>query len=483
MIPREMRSRLLLLIPILLLLGGTGGCKQGPWTLWNAYASRFIDAQGRVIDPQGGGRTTSEGQSYALFFALAEQRPGALRPGAEMDPDESGRRQSGTHLPAWLWGKTKEGEWKALDPNSAADSDVWIAYSLVEAGRLWKNPTYSNLGREMMGLVARQEVAELPGFGMMLMPGPTALFTHKGTWTVNPSYVPLFIFERFSAIEPAGPWGAIAMNIPRLLKESGRHGFAMDWTNYLPSDGFYPAPPPGAQPPTGQQAPPALGSYDAIRVYLWAGMLSEGQTRTDLLGSISGMASYLGNHGAPPEKVSDLGIPLEQDGPVGFSAALLPYLRAFPDASRLAAQQRIRMSAQSDPASGLYGKDPAYYDQNLVLFATGFLDERFRFGPRGELKVEWTTVMTVARRVLGTIAVVAVGLSGSPQPGIAQKAAAAQASPERTRQILIANAQALESRGRPDMAIQIWQQILLSDPKNVEALAGLARDLQAERAI
>ena len=48
------------------------------------------------------------------------------------------------------------------------------------------------------------------------------------------------------------------------------------------------------------------------------------------------------------------------------------------------------MSAQLDPASGLYGKDPAYYDQNLVLFATGFLDERFRFGLRGELKVEWT---------------------------------------------------------------------------------------------
>jgi endoglucanase len=48
------------------------------------------------------------------------------------------------------------------------------------------------------------------------------------------------------------------------------------------------------------------------------------------------------------------------------------------------------MSAQLDPASGLYGKDPTYYDQNLVLFATGFLDERFRFGLRGELKVEWT---------------------------------------------------------------------------------------------
>ncbi|HEY1984322.1 MAG TPA: cellulose synthase subunit BcsC-related outer membrane protein [Terracidiphilus sp.] len=61
------------------------------------------------------------------------------------------------------------------------------------------------------------------------------------------------------------------------------------------------------------------------------------------------------------------------------------------------------------------------------------------------------------------------------QPAFAQKTTA-QASPERTRQLLIANAHALESRGRPDMAIQLWQQILLSDPKNTEALAGLARD-------
>jgi endoglucanase len=87
--------------------------------------------------------------------------------------------------------------------------------------------------------------------------------------------------------------------------------------------------------------------------------------------------------------VSDQGIPLEQDGPVGFSAAVLPYLRAFPDLSRLSAQQTVRMSRQRDVASGLYGKDLAYYDQNLAMFCTGFIDGRFKFGPGGELKVEW----------------------------------------------------------------------------------------------
>jgi tetratricopeptide (TPR) repeat protein len=61
------------------------------------------------------------------------------------------------------------------------------------------------------------------------------------------------------------------------------------------------------------------------------------------------------------------------------------------------------------------------------------------------------------------------------QVGTAQKRPAAS-SPDETRRVLIEKAHALEARGRPDMAIQSWQQILLSDPNNAEALAGLARD-------
>jgi tetratricopeptide (TPR) repeat protein len=42
--------------------------------------------------------------------------------------------------------------------------------------------------------------------------------------------------------------------------------------------------------------------------------------------------------------------------------------------------------------------------------------------------------------------------------------------------VLIEKAQALEARGRPDIAVQVWQQILLSDPNNALALGGVARD-------
>jgi len=49
-------------------------------------------------------------------------------------------------------------------------------------------------------------------------------------------------------------------------------------------------------------------------------------------------------------------------------------------------------------------------------------------------------------------------------------------SADAAREILVQKARALDARGRPDMAIQLWQQILLSAPQNTEALAGLARD-------
>ena len=385
-LPTPRLRKRLLLIASLFMLCATGGCKQSPWTLWDAYSSRFIDSQGRVIDPQGNGRSTSEGQAYALFFALADNDRATFDRVLTWTQANMAGGDLATHLPSWLWGKNKDGQWKTIDPSPASDADLWLAYTLIEAGRLWKHPIYTNLGRGVLAQIAKTEVADLPGFGMVLLPGPVG-FVHQKVWTLNPSYMPLFVLERLAVVDPAGPWQHIALGVPRLLEQSARHGFAMDWVDYVPGDGFYPAP----QHP-GKDAGAPVGSYDAIRVYLWAGMLDgRGKMQANLLNSIPAMAAYLGNHGAPPEKVSGQGIPEAQDGPVGFSAAVLPYLRAFPLMERPAAQQTVRLSRLRDASTGLYGKDLTYYDQNLALFATGYLDGRFRFGPGGELNVEWTS--------------------------------------------------------------------------------------------
>jgi endoglucanase len=377
-----------LLIAFLLTLCPTGGCKQNSWPLWNAYSARFIDVQGRVIDHSAADRTTSEGQAYAMFFALA----GNDRPSFDRLLNWTQANLAGgdlqTHLPAWLWGKASDGQWKTLDAHCASDADTWMAYTLIEAGRLWNLSDYATTGRAMMAQIAKTDVANLPGFGPTLLPGPTG-FQHNQTTTLNPSYMPLFLFQRFAKVDPAGPWLQIAEGIPRMLEGSARHGFAMDWVDYIPGDGFYPS---TAMQTGNKESDVSGGSYDAVRVYLWAGMIDRSSPlRAQVLSAIPAMSAYLASHDAPPEKVTAQGIPLAQDGPVGFSAALLPYLRAFPDLSdsRSSAQQTVRVARMRDASTGLYGKDLAYYDQNLALFSTGFIDGRFRFGPGGELNVEW----------------------------------------------------------------------------------------------
>lgn len=379
----------LLLTLALSMFSVTGGCKERSWPLWAAFSARFIDPAGRVFDPIGDRHTTSEGQAYALFFALAANDRTSFNRILSWTEVNLAGGDLKTHLPAWLWGKSSDGQWKVLDPNSASDADTWIAYTLLEAGRLWNLPADRAAGRAMLALIAKNEVANLPGFGLMLLPAPNG-FQHSTTFTLNPSYLPLFLFERFAVFDPGGPWHQIALNIPRFLQQSARHGFVMDWVEYVPTDGFYPAVKPVASVTSAPSSDAPVGSYDAIRVYLWAGMIPRGDAaRASILSAVPSMGAYLAAHDVPPEKVGGEGIPLDVSAPVGFSAAVLPYLRAYPAFAKAVGRQMVRLSVQRDVNSGLYGKDRAYYDQCLALFATGFLDAKFRFGSEGELQVEW----------------------------------------------------------------------------------------------
>jgi endoglucanase len=352
------------------------------WPLWEGYASAFLDNTGRVVDRQGGNRTTSEGQSYGLFFALVSNDRDRFDRLLNWTSNNLTDGDLGARLPSWLWGKDPGGQWKVLDPHSASDADLWIAYTLCEAGRLWRQPQYGLLGRRMMALIAAQEVEDLPGFGTMLLPGQSGFHPAPDIWLLNPSYLPLPLLTRLAAIDPAGPWHGIAARIPLLLARSARQGFAMDWVSYRARDGFQPASLPGSSAAPG-------GSYDAIRVYLWAGLThTETVGQTETLLAIPGMADYLATHAIPPEHVNGAGMIVGGDSPVGFSAALLPYLYAR-GAKPALALQAARVTTELDPATNLYGRPPTYYDENLTLFGLGGRQHLFAFGRNGELQLKW----------------------------------------------------------------------------------------------
>lgn len=393
---KNWRSRLLLSAAAMGLLttaaaGWAQATSPDPAKLWQAYASRYISGDGRVIDPQGGGRTTSEGQSYALFFALVNNDRGRFDQLLRWTTNNLAAGDLGEHLPSWSWGKAKDGQWGVLDVNSASDSDLWIAYDLVEAGRLWSDHSYTSLGRRLADLIGRKETANLPGLGEALLPGPVG-FRFQHFWVLNPSYSPLFLLERLADASPQGPWAGLAKSLPAIVEKSARNGFAMDWVCYGAGQGFLPCLANGNKG-AGGKSPAPMGSYDAIRVYLWTGMLADSDpAKMQMLHALGGMNAYMQQHAAPPEKISADGVPMNQDGPVGFSAALLPYLAGFSNTGSVA-QQLVRIQSQLDEKSNLYGAgyggSPAYYDQNLVLFGSGWYSKQFQFGRGGELLVRW----------------------------------------------------------------------------------------------
>ena len=89
-------------------------------------------------------RTVSEGQAYAMMFALVANDRGTFDRVLAWTTNNLARGDLSQHLPAWLWGKHKDESkgYGVLDPNAATDADVWMAYALLEASRLWSEPRY-----------------------------------------------------------------------------------------------------------------------------------------------------------------------------------------------------------------------------------------------------------------------------------------------------------------------------------------------------
>ena len=129
-----------------------GGCKQGPWTLVERLCRPLHRRAGTSHrSPAAAIAPPPKAQSYALFFALADNdRPRFDQVLKWTQANLAGGNMGSASAGLAVGQDQRTAHWKTLDPNPAADSDVWIAYSLVEAGRLWKNPAYSTLGREMM---------------------------------------------------------------------------------------------------------------------------------------------------------------------------------------------------------------------------------------------------------------------------------------------------------------------------------------------
>ncbi|MBB2932905.1 cellulose synthase complex periplasmic endoglucanase BcsZ [Paraburkholderia silvatlantica] len=376
------------------------------WPAWNAFRSTLLSADGRVIDASTPRQVTvSEGQSYALFFALVANDRASFDKVLTWTENNLAQGDLASHLPAWIWGRRDigddgkpvaastasgtpaashagEAQWGVIDSNPASDADLWIAYTLLEAGRLWNERRYTALGTVMARNIVREETAVLPGLGRTVLPGPVGFTIGKDGWRLNPSYVPLQVMRRFMlALPQAGEWKALLASSARLVNETAPKGYSPDWVEYHAKGGFAP-----------DAQTHAEGAYNAIRVYLWAGMLAgDDPLRASTLATFKPLADFVGAHGFAPERVdTTTGTPGPNEGNGGFSAAVAPYLATLGRSDLANAQAgRSRTLAQKSP--------PGYYSSVLMLFGLGYLDGLYHFDAQGRVAPAWTSACPTPR--------------------------------------------------------------------------------------
>lgn len=358
------------------------------WPLWQRFAETWVQADGRVLESSLlDNHSTSEGQAYALFFALVSNDAERFAQIWRWSRENLAGNDPQNVLPAWLWGQGKDGQWKVQDANSASDADIWFAYALLEADRLWGQADYRADALALLGQIETQEVVAVPGLGPTLMPGPVGFVHPDHLWRLNPSYVPIPVLRRLAKAQPDGPWPQIVESSAKLLIEGGGHGFAADWVGYR-----------GTSQTSGLFIPDPfkgdIGSYDAIRVYLWAGITAPADPLAKpILDALRGMARATAAKGLPPEKVSVTTGGTEGTGPFGFSAALVPYFQASSEPWLAEQQQRRALAALDTAAQGR--PVPVYYDYMLSLFGLGWAEQRYRFAADGQLEPSWESACSV----------------------------------------------------------------------------------------
>ncbi|MGS0536213.1 cellulose synthase complex periplasmic endoglucanase BcsZ [Pseudoalteromonas sp. SaAl2] len=345
-----------------------------PWPQWDTFKTNFISPEGRVIDI--GSRqsiTTSEGQSYALFFALIANDQATFDKILDWTQINLAEGDLSTRLPAWQWGINKQGQETILDSNPASDSDLWIAYALSQAAQLWQDRRYSVLAAVMAKRIIREETAYLPNLGLSLLPGPHGFEFDKTRWKLNPSYVPLFILKQFSQLYPNSPWLQLHDSSAKMLIESSPKGLSPDWVMYQADKGFY-----------HDKTTTDIGSYNAIRVYLWASMMADDAPfRNELITHFKPMSNHVANRVKTPLNVFSTTGKAQKNGPLGFDAAMLPLLEIHNEIqAKTALQQQLMVDTT-------FTKN-RYYDSVLNLFSLSTINKLYEIDTLGKLEPKWS---------------------------------------------------------------------------------------------
>ncbi len=358
---------------------------------WERYKTRFIQDDGRVIDPNARAISTSEGQSYALLRAVWIDDRQTFDRVYQWTRDNLQVR--GDSLFAWKWGQQDGGAWTVLDSHTASDADQDIALALLMADERWDHAPYRQDALAILDDIWEKETTDTP-YGRVLLPGdwhqeiPDQL-------RLNPSYFAPYAYRIFAKADREHDWENLSDSAYRILLESlmqTRTQLPADWislytgenmarysrvflyTEPLHSDSDY--------------------AYNAIRVFWRLGLgvtLGTGtrsrKPATPLLGATDFLQRYYAIHQRLPGPITLDGI---ERTPGAFPSlavygTLLPGIfKKNPEMAEDILNRYVRPGLQSDTTD--------YYAQNWLWFGLA-LHYAQNHPPKGKTSLEKLTYL------------------------------------------------------------------------------------------
>ena len=249
----------LLKVSLLLAVAPAGPVACAADNDWEVFKQGFLEPEGRIVDTGQNRVSHSEGQGFAMLFAVHY----GDRPAFDLlwQWTQKNLQVRDDALLAWRWEPGKG----VTDRNNASDGDILVAWALLRAASAWRHPEYAAAGTRLAQEIRKKLVRRVP-HGMVLVPGLQGFEKPDGL-VINLSYWVFPALPDLAKADPAPEWDALARSGQTILGYSyfGRWRLPPDWLRL--SDPVVPAGP-----------PPERFSYDAVRIpiyLLWARRDSE----------------------------------------------------------------------------------------------------------------------------------------------------------------------------------------------------------------
>jgi endo-1,4-beta-D-glucanase Y len=230
---------------------------------WAIFKTRFIAADGRIVDTGNHYVSHTEGQGLGMLLAASfgDRSTFDLVHGWTT---ANLRASNGLH--AWRWIADQPDH--VSDANNATDGDIAIAAALQHAARRWQSRDYAKAARQTASAILENCVTTVAG-RLVLLPGQDG-FSKRDHVIVNPSYYIFPLFADLAEACPSALWSRLAEDGADMIFQArfGRWRLPADWLQINRMDGAI----------SLARSHPARFSYDAVRVPLfleWAGLAPE----------------------------------------------------------------------------------------------------------------------------------------------------------------------------------------------------------------